>query len=156
MYRVFQQGTDHFIEIRDTDTPEGIADIIPIAGPALPPPDDFEYFKYGSNWITVDLMIAVTGGIFRYASVDHPTGYFFTNILCSSPEEARQRFNLPELNPADYKFRARIEPTRVIIGYMSDSTDVQMCVADSSKVIFLGSTATIAPWDDIPSSGSEL
>jgi len=156
MYRVFQDGTGHFIEIRDTDTPEGIANIIPITGLAPSPPDDFAYFKEGSNWITVDLIIAVTGGIFRYAKLEHPTGYFFTNILCSSPEEAQQRFNLPESNPANYKFRARIEPTRVIIGYMPDSTDVQMYVVDTSKVIFLGSTATVEPWGDITSDGSQL
>ena len=39
---------------------------------------------------------------------------------------------------------------------MPDSTDVQMCVADSSKVIFLGSTATIAPWGDMTSGGGQL
>lgn len=151
MYRVFQEGTGHFIEIRDTDTPEGIANIIPLVGPSQPPPDNFKYSKDGTNLIAVDLAIAVTGGVFRYATVEHPTGYFFTNILCSSPDEARQRFNLPEPNPADYKFRARIEPTRVIFGYMPNSTNVQMYVEDTGKVIFLGSTATVEPWDDITS-----
>ena len=156
MYRRFQEGTAHFIEIKDTDTPEGIANVIPLAGPSQSPPDDFKYSKEGTNWIAVDLAIAVTGGVFRYASLEHPTGYFFTNILCSSPDEVRQRFNLPESNPADYKFRARIEPTRVIIGYIPNSTDVQMYVVDTSKVIFLGSTATVEPWGDITSGGSHL
>ena len=151
MYRLFQEGTGHFIEIRDTDTPEGIANIIPLAGPSHPPPGDFKYSKDGTDWIAVDLAIAVTGGVFRYTTVEHPTGYFFTNVLCSSPDEARQRFNLPKSNPADYKFRMRIEPTRVIFGYMPNSTDVQMYVENTSKIIFLGSTATVAPWGDITS-----
>ena len=153
MYRVFQEGTGHFIEIKDTDTPEGIVNIIPLDGPPQPPPDDFKYSNDGTNWISTDLVIAVTGGIFRYATLEHLTGYFFTNILCSSPDEARQRFNLSGLNPADYKFRARIEPTRVIFGYMPNSTDVQMYVGDTGKIIFLGSTATVQPWGDITTSG---
>ena len=68
MYRIFREGTGHFIEIKDTDTSEGIANIIPLSAPPQPPPDDFKYSKDGTYWIAVDLAIAVTGGVFRYST----------------------------------------------------------------------------------------
>ena len=144
MYKTFQAGTGWFVEIKDSTTPEGIVNAIPISAPRTP--QNFLFSHEGWNWIEFDLLTAVTGGIYRYANSSHLTGHFVTNILCSSVAEARERFNLPLWNPADTKAKVQVEPTTVIIGYFSGTQDVQMYVADSSKLISIGSTATDASW----------
>lgn len=150
MYRIFKNNSGCFIEVKDSQTPEGICNVIPLVGEPNPTPADFEYAADGSSWITIQLAEAITGGIYRYTpNKDRPTGYFFTNILCSSAEEAQRRLQLPSGNTADYKHRAKISPTTVQVSYIPGTTDVQLYVADTGNVKFYGSTATEAAWNEI-------
>ncbi len=138
MYRVFQEGTGYFVEIKDTDPPVGIGNVIPLHSCPGLPPADFPYLAAGSAWIEIDLVEAVTGGIFRYVSDTSRPGYFYTNILCKSASEAQERLRLQPPNRGDYQARFQIEPTRVMISYIPGSSDVQMVIADTGKVKLLG------------------
>ena len=141
MYLTFQKGTRHFVEIKDANMPSGIVNTIPITIPRKPA-ENFPFFAEGTDWIEFDLLVAVTGGMYRYATSGNLTGHFVTNILCSSAIEARKRLKLPEGNSADTKAKVRIEPTTVVIGHMPGTQDVQMCIMDSGKLVFINSGLT--------------
>lgn len=146
MFKILQSGSSYFIEIRDLRTPEGIVNKIPLIGVPQSPPSDFKYASFGSGWVNVELAEAITGGIYRYTTrKEEPTGYFFTNILCRSAQEAIEHLQLPPTNTAEYKHRPKINPTTAIFGYLPDSEDVQVYIADTSKVEFPESTATNHP-----------
>ncbi len=141
MYKTFREGTSWFVQV---STSAGTVNKFLISTPKTP--QKFPYAQEGCNWIEFDLLVAVTGGVYRYANSSQLTGCFVTNILCSSITEAKERLKLPLWNPADTKAEVEIQPTTVRMGYLPGTEDVQMFIEDTSKLLVIGSTATEATW----------